>query len=415
MSERYKIIFSLDKCLYKETAPVIIKSGALVSDTEKGKLHIQLKYQSIAQKEISLLKAKIVAMDSIGRTLETVEKQYLDLNVKQGEEFGGNVPIAIKEFATRQFSAVVDEVCFSDGSIWCNENAVWEDMPKLNLLESKFTTKECVNQFKYAYCKQAKYVPVRYKDIWVCACGSINKAENGKCSVCGAELAVMELVDEKVLNNDNIYRNAVKLSAKNNASDLKKAISLFQSIIDWKDSRIKIEEINSLLKIAEAEEEKAKQVRLRKMNLLITPVSLLLSVCGIIAFFFPVIKFKSGEWGGIESVINGFNLLTMNMEYFFDWSRILMGILAWLHLIGTIVLITFNIITLIKKTFNQKVILSTFIGMPLIGLMYLIKGIVSISIDNEVITFAYIPLILISIITIIGVCLVWKSKKNKNV
>lgn len=413
MSERYKIIFSLHQSLYSKTAPVIIKSGALVSDTEKGKLHIQLKYQSIAQKEISLLKAKIVAMDSIGRTLETVEKQYLDLNVKQGEEFGGNVPIAIKEFATRQFSAVVEEVCFSDGSIWCNENAVWDNMPKLNLLESKFTTKEYVNQFKYVYCKQGKYVPTRHKDIWVCSCGCINKAEKEKCSVCGADLAVMESVDEKVLHNDNVYCNAIKLSAKNNVNDLKKAIALFESIIDWKDSRIKIEEINSLLKIAEAEEEKAKKVRLRKMNLLITPVSLLLSVCGIIAFFFPVIKFKSGEWRGIEA-INGFNLLTMNMEYFLDWSRILMGILAWIHLIGSIILIVLNLITCFKKHLNKKVVLATFIGMPLIGMMYLVKGIVSISLDSYVITFAYIPLIFIFLITIVGVYLLLKSKKNTN-
>ncbi len=408
MSERYKIIFSLEKSLYKETAPVIIKSGALVSDTEKGKLHIQLKYQSISSKGISLLKAKILAMDSIGRTLESVEKQYLDLNVKQGEEFAGNIPIAIKEFATRQFSAIVEEVCFSDGSIWHNDGFAWEDLPQSDLLESKFTTREAVNEFKNSYCKRAKYVPVRYKGIWVCACGDINKAENGKCSVCGAELAVMEVVDEKVLHNDNIYRNAVKLSAKNNTSDLKKAISLFESIIDWKDSRLQIEEINTLLKALEAKEEKEAKERLRKMNLLIMPISLILSICGIIAFFFPVIKDEI--W-----TINGFDLLKMNTEYFYDWSRILMGILAWVHLIGSIILIVLNLITCFKKALNKKVVLATFIGMPLIGIMYLIKGIVSVSLDSRVITLAYIPLIFISLITIIGAYFLFTSNKDENV
>ena len=136
MSEKYKIIFSLEKSLYRETSPVVIKSGALVSNTEKGKLHIQLKFKNVSDKRITLLKVKTVLMDSIGRELGKIEKQYLDLGENCNDEFGGNVPIFIAENATRKFSAYVMEVCFADGSIWNNENVIWESVPMQKSLQS---------------------------------------------------------------------------------------------------------------------------------------------------------------------------------------------------------------------------------------------------------------------------------------
>ena len=38
---KYNILFSLDKNLYFEGVPVILEAGALVLNTENGKLHIQ--------------------------------------------------------------------------------------------------------------------------------------------------------------------------------------------------------------------------------------------------------------------------------------------------------------------------------------------------------------------------------------
>ena len=147
MSERYKIIHNLDKNLYAEGAPVIIKAGALVSDTERGKLHIQLKFQNLDEKKITLLKAKIVLMDSIGRPLSEVEKQYLDLNAKLAEEFGANLPISVAENATRQFSAMVVEVCFEDGFVWSGNDAGWEPIPAQESLSEKFVSAEALKEF----------------------------------------------------------------------------------------------------------------------------------------------------------------------------------------------------------------------------------------------------------------------------
>ena len=281
MSERYKIIFSLNNSLYAETSPVIIKTGALVSDTEKGQLHIQLKFQSMDDKLIKLLKARVVFMDSIGRTLGEAEKQYLDLDIENGTEFGGKIPIAVKELATRKFSATVEEVCFSDGEIWHNENVLWEALPKYKALENKFTTKQAVNEFKYSCCKQAKYLPVRYKNLWSCACGCINKEEKKKCTVCNAELSVMELADENTFHHNYVYRRATELLTKNNSADLKEGIRLLESIVEWKNAQEKIEEAKLLLEAVEEKEKNEKIAKTRKKKKIITIVAV--SIATLIA------------------------------------------------------------------------------------------------------------------------------------
>ena len=67
MADRYKKLFTLEGAFYKENAPVMIKAGALVSDTENGRLHVQLKFRNLSEKQIIMLKAKLVLMDAIRR------------------------------------------------------------------------------------------------------------------------------------------------------------------------------------------------------------------------------------------------------------------------------------------------------------------------------------------------------------
>ena len=125
MESKYKIIFNIKENLYMENAPVVIKAGALVQNTENSNLHIQLKFQNIVNKTISMLKVRITLMDIVGRLLGQTENQYLDLNCSRNKLCGSNIPVRIKENATRKFSVQVMEVCFSDGSIWEGNDAEW--------------------------------------------------------------------------------------------------------------------------------------------------------------------------------------------------------------------------------------------------------------------------------------------------
>jgi hypothetical protein len=288
MSERYKIIHKLDKALYAEGAPVIIKAGALVSDTEKGRLHVQLKFQNIVDKTITLLKAKVTLMDSIGRPLNELEKQYLDLSANRSSEFGANVAIAVTESATRQFSVIVTEVCFADGTVCSVNDAAWEEMPAQEELGSKFTSAEALKEFNLNCCDKAKYIPLVYKDVWCCSCGNVNKKEKAQCDACGANLQTMQGADDATLRCDYIYRQATLLTDKNNSADITKGIALFESIIDWKDSKDRVEGAKTQLTNA-LDLEKKKSAKKKKLAIKIGAISL----AGVIAVTGGVLIFKA--------------------------------------------------------------------------------------------------------------------------
>ncbi len=51
MAERYTRVYSLDKDLYAEGSPVLIKAGALLLDNKNNCILAQLKFQNIGAKK----------------------------------------------------------------------------------------------------------------------------------------------------------------------------------------------------------------------------------------------------------------------------------------------------------------------------------------------------------------------------
>ena len=273
----YKILFSPTKNLYVEECPVIIKSGALVVNTENERLHIQLKFKNITSNTIISLKAKIILMDSVGREIDETEKIYPDLNAKLNDEFGAKTPIPINNGIVRKFSATVTEVCFADGSIWYpSPTSTWEEIPTPRPLYEQFTSTESQAEFRYLHGKNAQFIPLSYKDLWICTCGNENKNNHLRCTKCNANLSAMESAEEETLRKDNIYKNAVALASKNNSAHHKKSIALFERINDWKDSIEKIEEVRKKLFFVTKEEEKKREEEetKRKDNMFLTSITL---------------------------------------------------------------------------------------------------------------------------------------------
>ena len=238
----YNILFSLGKNWYLEGAPVVLETGALVTNTETGGLHIQLKCKNLESSPIVMLKAEFLLMDSIGREVKRTEYQYIDLNAKLNESFCDRVPVYVNNDSVRKFSARIVEVCFNDGTVWTSpENAVWEQIPSGKPLSSKLPSKEARDEFARVYCQKAQVVPFTYKDLWICSCQNANKNSTEQCSACRAVFSKMTDVDNETLKKDNIYHNASALMIKANSAEVTKGIALFESIIDWKDSARKVE------------------------------------------------------------------------------------------------------------------------------------------------------------------------------
>ena len=115
MSERYLKLFSLEENLYIPGSPVLIAAGALLKDTQTGRILGQLKLQSISDQSIKAATVALVPLDTVGNPLgEPVSYQYLDLKVTRDAYWGSQDPIRFSDPSTRAYTASVKEVIFSD-------------------------------------------------------------------------------------------------------------------------------------------------------------------------------------------------------------------------------------------------------------------------------------------------------------
>ena len=103
MSERYLKLFSLEENLYIPGSPVLIAAGALLKDTQTGRILGQLKLQSISDQSIKAATVALVPLDTVGNPLgEPVSYQYLDLKVTRDAYWGNQDPI-LRSFHTRLY------------------------------------------------------------------------------------------------------------------------------------------------------------------------------------------------------------------------------------------------------------------------------------------------------------------------
>lgn len=188
MAERFEKLFILPSDLYSEGSPIIISAGALLKDTETGKVIAQIKYHSISSTPIKALKIKVVAYDISGVELEGVDEyQYLDLNVRQGQDFGANKAIVLPNVVTRSFGIASVEVVFSNG---ISQSVVMpmKSLPQSEYLSSLLRNDELVKQYQIETSKNALYVPQKASNLWCCSCGEWNS--NGGCTRCGVDFTV---------------------------------------------------------------------------------------------------------------------------------------------------------------------------------------------------------------------------------
>ena len=192
MSERYIRIFSGDKNLYLDGAPIVIRASALLKDTETGKMIGQLKFKNLSGKKISYLKVSILQLDALKNPIgDAISFEYLDISVPDKEEFGSKKPIYLPNSSVRSFNICGCDIAFDDGSVWTSDNSTWVS------------------------------------------------ASNDSSVV-------------KEITADETYKKALELYQTNNIENLQYAITLFERIQDQKDVFYEIEACNK--KIVEIEQ-----------------------------------------------------------------------------------------------------------------------------------------------------------------
>lgn len=228
MAERYTRLFALTENLYQTASPVMIVAGALLKDTQTGRVLAQLKLQSLSDKPIKAAKVDITPLDVVGNELgEAVEHQYLDLNIHRDEAFGAKSPVALPDATTRAFRAAVTSVVFADNSVWEASNAAWEPLPKPVTLAEAYPDAELRKQFKLEFGAKSQYAYAEFADLCRCPCGALNRQEETKCHTCACDLlALRDLdIDELEKRKDERLeqeRNAEEISAIEDAKRAKK-------------------------------------------------------------------------------------------------------------------------------------------------------------------------------------------------
>lgn len=201
MVERYTKLSPLEKNLYTPGSPVVILAGSLLRDNETGKVLAQFKFRNISDNIIKALLVKVDAFDVSGKELPGVaEYQYLDLFASRGDEFGQKSAVTLPETITRSVKVQCVSAVFADDTKWvASENAEWSSLPTQQTVADAIGA-DLAGQYQRVTTTCAEYMLKDHEDLWLCACGSINRNEEAECHSCGyAKTELIQALDEESL------------------------------------------------------------------------------------------------------------------------------------------------------------------------------------------------------------------------
>lgn len=187
MSNRFEKLYSLSGQLYAPSSPVIITAGALLKDTQTGKVLAQLKFKNINSKVIKAVTVSLLPLDTANQPLgEKETHQILDLTANRDDEFGQKTPLYFSNNTTRAYQVVVEEVVFSDNTVWKTDGAPLSDLPTQKTAADMFSDDELEKQYKLECGERATYIADTCSDLWRCNCGAVNRGDETNCHACGA-------------------------------------------------------------------------------------------------------------------------------------------------------------------------------------------------------------------------------------
>ena len=208
MNERYSKLFTLPENLYATGSPVVIAAGALLKDTQTGKVLAQLKLRNIGKKTIKAATVFVEPLDTVGKPLGAhVTYQYLDLHADRDADFGQKAPVALPDSATRSFAVSVVQVIFTDNAMWNADSAEWKPLSRPQPLDA-LGDDELTKQFRIEYGGGCENLLLEQKDLWHCVCGGVNRQEEANCHKCGKALTELQAIDMEGLRKKKEERVA---------------------------------------------------------------------------------------------------------------------------------------------------------------------------------------------------------------
>lgn len=133
-NKRYKAITELAKNQWSYGSPVIFNEGVLQRDQVSNRNRLILKFTNLYPETIRTLNITVIASDD-EENVEVIDHQYMALGQKYLATKGGAARIDIKNEEARNFDIKVVSVEFENGSVWMNDNAVYEGIGDIEDME----------------------------------------------------------------------------------------------------------------------------------------------------------------------------------------------------------------------------------------------------------------------------------------
>ena len=213
-NERYKIVVHDTEPQYTSNCPILLQALAITKDNEKNKVLVQCKFENLGYKQIAAIYISIKCCAIDDKPLEDLETfVYMDLKVRQYDEFGDRVPIYLPDNETRKIVITLKKVVYEDGTVWENK----ENIPYTKLTFS-VSPLSSLKPFDEQYRRELQKISPKwakhndlpaYTDIFVrCGCGEILVNEdNIVCPNCSTSLKKLNEIQDKeyLLNKLDSY------------------------------------------------------------------------------------------------------------------------------------------------------------------------------------------------------------------
>lgn len=200
MRERYETIFRLEQGLYTASSPLAVTAGALMRDGLSGNLLCQLRFLNLSSRTVKAIQVELELLDGENQPLgKPLEHRFTDLMLKRDEEYGQRSAIVVPEKETRGFRVRVTEAAFLDGGGWRSKPGPWEKLKKPKTLEEAYEDEGLAEQFRVRYGADCRYAPMEDGELWLCTCGSYNRAEESRCHRCRRSLHALGQIRPEVL------------------------------------------------------------------------------------------------------------------------------------------------------------------------------------------------------------------------
>ena len=192
--DAFSRLFTLPENLYSSGAPVMIAAGTLLRENKTDRVLAQLKFRNIENRVVSSVTVKLYPLDTSGNRLCDTDFTYTGLSAARGSEFGQKTPVFFTDTSASSYSASVTEVIFSDNSVWSGPSEPWASLGRSKLLTDCFDA-DFAQYYTAASVGKYKYVYNNTGELWLCMCGTWNRASEPSCSHCHSLASDLERQD----------------------------------------------------------------------------------------------------------------------------------------------------------------------------------------------------------------------------